>query len=112
LDIDGANNRLSGTLRDGANTAVVEAWRQIWAEQAGAAAEVEGAHSFYLEPTDKSVQVPQGYGFGTLLVAGKDGRFVLNGVLPDSGKFTGTGFVGPTGEVTVYSAFFAKIRVL
>jgi len=109
LNIDGANNRLTGTLSDGTNTASVEAWRQIWTEVPGNAASVKGVHSFYLEAEDSSVGVPQGYGFGTITVTEKDGRMAISGVLPDGGKYTGTGFVGPLGEVLMYYPFYNNL---
>ncbi|RFC41933.1 MAG: Immunoglobulin I-set domain-containing protein/repeat domain (List_Bact_rpt) [Verrucomicrobia bacterium] len=109
--LDSAGNVLSGTLSDGSvNTVGVDGWRNVWLTIPGNASAFKGLHTFYLQqPNDTDENLPQGSGFGSLLVSAKSGVSTLTTCLSDGTKMSSATFVGPNGEVCLYGSLYTNL---
>ena len=108
--IDITANTLSGTLTD-VNTLAskpLNGFRNVWTAKAPTqATNYEKAYTFALEiPAELNgdLDVPQGNGYGAFTV-GLDGKLTCAGSTADGLAYTSAGFVGPSGQVMIYSAF-------
>lgn len=103
LMLDGATNTLTGSVTDAdtvPNTAAIKGWRNKWGTEPPNG--YAGLHTFALEvPADPAT--PQGYGYGSVTVSTAAAANVA-GVLADGVPFSTSSFVGPDGEVLIYTA--------
>jgi len=64
---------------------------------------VKGTYTYYLEKKSSASElVPEGYGFGTMIVNGTTGMLTNTGALADGSRFSSSAFVGPDGEVPLF----------
>lgn len=111
LDVlfDPAAGTFSGTVGNGAKSAMVNGWRNAWAEVSGGAAKMVGTYHFALSQGNADAALPQGSGFGSLTVAQTTGAIVCSGSLADGVSFaSNVGFVGQNGEVLLYAPLYAN----
>jgi len=111
LSLDGAGNLLSGTLSDGsANTVGVDGWRDVWPTMPGNAFAFRELHTFYLEQSNGADEsLPQGSGFGSLLVSLKSGICFVTASLSDGAKMSSSTFLGPDGEGLLYGSLYTNL---
>lgn len=111
VSLDSAGNVLSGTVSDGsANTVSVDGWRNVWPTTPGYAAAFKGLHTFYLQHLNAPDEnLPQGSGFGSLLVSLKSGISFITTSLSDGTKMSSTTFVGPNGEGFLYGSLYTNL---
>ena len=109
LTLESATNTLSGTVKSGAATAVVSGWRNVWAKLINEPATRVGYYTAAIDLTTDigSATVPQGAGFFTFTV-GVDGKLSIVGKTSDGNTITSPGFVGPTGQLLVYTSLYSK----
>lgn len=113
LTLDTVSDTLSGTLKKANSAGVaVSGWRNSWTEIVGNAAKYKGLHTFALRSVSGESAVPQGYGFGSLLIAEKTGLLTLVGSLPDGSVMTGSTFVGSAGQVLLYVPLYSNLGSL
>ncbi len=111
VSLDGAGNMLAGSLSDGsANTVGIDGWRNVWPTTPGNADAFKGLHTFCLQhPNDTDESLPQGSGFGSLLVSPKSGISFITTSLSDGTKMSSATFVGPNGEVLLYGSLYTNL---
>jgi ELWxxDGT repeat protein len=97
----------AGRLYDDIAEATVEGWRQTFHRRSNPATVRQGYHTFALQPqvAPGETELPQGSGFGafTLSTAGTLG---IAGRLPDGTAFTRSTFVGPAGQIGLFSLLY------
>lgn len=86
-------------------TLLATAWRNAWSKTRPATA-YAATYTARLDPANFG-SAPRGYGFATLTVAA-DGSLKTAGKLPDGSGLTQAGFVGPEGQLTLFSLLYAK----
>jgi hypothetical protein len=113
LSFNGMDGTVSGTVDDFAliHSAPVGAWRNPWTTVSKATA-YAGRHNFSLEPPTGDPFVPEGFGFGTFTPNATTGAVTLTGKLPDDTTVTTSTFVGPAGQVLIYSPLYGNTGVL
>ncbi len=111
VSLDSTGNVLSGTLSDGlANNVGVNGWRNVWPTTPGNAVAFTGLHTFHLQHTNATDEnLPQGSGFGSLLVSAKSGLSIITASLSDGTKMSGSTFVGPNGEGFLYGSLYKNL---
>ena len=86
-------------------TLLATAWRNSWSKTRPATA-YAATYTARLDPANSGT-APRGYGFATLTVAA-DGSVKTAGKLPDGSILTQAGFVGPEGQLTLFSLLYAN----
>jgi len=100
------------SVTDGVNTAAFTGWLNTWKVVAGnksPAVAYAGYHTLGLNlPTGlvNDLSVPQGVGYGSFTVSATNGRLTLVGRLADGTAITNATFVGPNGQVLVFSLLY------
>lgn len=106
--LDGSSHLLVGMLTEGQDAAAVEmpleGWFNIWPHLPNKADAYDGYHSFALDLKDAMIPLggPRGHGIGSFK-AGLDGKLTLTGKTADGESFTTSGWLGPQGEVLIFS---------
>jgi hypothetical protein len=105
LSIDPLTGAVTGT--HGAATA--EGWRLVWNATNQPAYHLAGYYSFSLDLSnpadDGQLNIPQGSGFATFTVA-PAGTLIVKGKTADGQTITTSGFVGPDGEIAIYTSLY------
>jgi hypothetical protein len=111
VSLDSVGNLMSGTLSDGSvNTVAVDGWRNVWPTTPGNATAFGGLHTFCVrQPDDADESLPQGSGFGSLLVSARSGSSIITTSLSDGAKMSSATFVGPNGEVFLYGSLYTNL---
>jgi hypothetical protein len=110
VTLDSAGNLLSGTLTDSSsNVAAIHGWRNVWPTADGNAEAFKGMHTFYLQPRSVDNSVPQGSGFGSLIVNAKSGITFINVTLSDGAKFSSATILGPLGQTLLYGSLYTNL---
>lgn len=108
FDLDAVSNLLTGSIIDGANTAPVSGWRNKWSATDKALL-YKGYYTQAMAvpaPPLNDFSYPHGDGYATFTVA-ELGTLTVSGRLADDTAFTTSGgFVGPTGQIAVYTALY------
>lgn len=92
-------------LHTNGTTLLATAWRNTWSKTKLASI-YAATYTARLDPANVG-NSPRGYGFATLIVK-PDGTLTLTGKLPDGSGLTQAGFVGPEGQITLFSLLHAK----
>lgn len=108
VTFDASHNLITGTH----GAAVLTGWRQTWNSTTHPATSRVGYYSASIDLADTLDQgqqsIPQGSGYVTFTV-GSGGTLTVSGKTSD-GQTIGTGgFIGPSGEVLVYQAFYSNL---
>ncbi len=106
-----ANDTVAGTLTLGANQTDLDGWRKIYDKVFYPASPEMGYYSVGIKRTAiniGNVAVPQGSGFASILI-GEDGSTKFTGQSADGIALTGAGFLGPNGEILVFSQTYGKL---
>lgn len=109
------NNTFTGTLtEEDSNTAeAFTGYRNKWLLPKDATA-YAGYYTFALELPQSVVgdlEFPQGNGFGSFTIA-TDGRYTCTGFTADGFAISSAGFLGPVGEVGIYTLSKARVGSL
>jgi hypothetical protein len=108
FDLDAVGNFLTGSIIDGANTAPVNGWRNKWSATDKALL-YKGYYTQAMAvptPPLNDFTYPHGDSYATFTVA-ELGTLTVSGRLADDTAFTTSGgFVGPTGQIAVYTALY------
>ncbi len=110
FDLDLANNTISGSVTDGANSADLDGWRLVWSKTTPVqASDYLGRFNFtYLAPAEAPAQTyPHGYGFGSALIPAT-GTVTVSGTLADGTAFSTASFVGPQGQLAVFRTLYSN----
>ncbi len=103
-------NHLTGTVKIGLETAAISGWRNIWSATTPATSRA-GVHNFmtdFKNPTTDAgnTKLPQGHGFGTVTVTPATGKAAVVGKVADGNAISTTAFVGPIGEVLLFTPLY------
>lgn len=108
FDLDAVSLLLTGSIIDGANSAVVTGWRNKWSATDKALL-YKGYYTQAMAvpaPPLNDFTYPHGDSYATFTIADL-GTLTVSGRLGDDTAFTTSGgFVGPTGQVAVYTALY------
>ena len=108
FDLDAVSNLLTGTIIDGVNSANVSGWRNTWSAT-NKALLYKGYYTQAMAvpaPPLNDFTYPHGDSYATFTVADL-GTLTVSGRLADDTAFTTSGgFVGPTGQIAVYTALY------
>jgi hypothetical protein len=106
-----ADDTVTGMLTLGANQTGLDGWRKIYDKVFYPASPEMGYYSVGIKRTainSGNVMVPQGSGFASVII-GEDGSTKLTGQSADGIALTGAGFLGPNGEILVFSQTYGKL---
>jgi hypothetical protein len=107
LTLDKDSQLVSGTH----GTATVSGWRSTWNATSNPATHRIGYYSAALALADTadigSPAIPQGHGFATFSVA-SSGALTVAGKTADNQTITSAGFIGPNGEIAVYTPLYGS----
>jgi len=107
LTVDTATDLVSGTH----GVAQVSGWRSVWDKTVKPATYRVGYYSAQLKLVDAedigSTTVPQGYGYATFSVDAA-GSLTVAGKTADNLAISSAGFVGPNGEIAVYTSLYGN----
>jgi hypothetical protein len=108
LDLDGADDSLSGTVSElGASAgAAVAGWRNPWTASNLPAQQGLHAAVFELNPAGTPAE-PQGHGYCTVTV-NPSGGTTVKGMTADGASILSSGFMGPAGEVILSQLLYAN----
>ncbi|TDU81203.1 uncharacterized protein DUF1573 [Prosthecobacter fusiformis] len=98
------------TVTIGADSSPFTGWRNVWTATAQAA-NYRGYYTFAIDvPVEfESINyIPQGLGFGSLTVPVNGAAFPLAGKLADGDSYTSSAFIGPDGDLAVFSTLPSK----
>ena len=108
FDLDAVSNLLTGSIFEGVNTAPVSGWRNKWSTTDKALL-YKGYYTQAMAvpvPPPNDFTYPHGDSYATFTVADL-GTLTVSGRLADDTAFTTSGgFVGPTGQIAVYTALY------
>lgn len=108
LTLDPVSNLVSGTH----GTATVDGWRSIWSTTANPASSRAGYYSLGIDLADNSdigqTSIPQGSGYASFVVASA-GTLTVAGKTSDGSAISSAGFIGPNGEIAVYTSLYGNL---
>jgi len=107
LTLDPSTNLIVGTH----GTAPVSGWRSVWNAYNPATNRI-GYYSVGIDLKDNAdlaqVGIPQGSGYASFVVAAA-GTFTVTGKTADGQAISSAGFIGPNGEIAVYTSLYANL---
>lgn len=110
LTFDPSTNLVAGTH----GIAAVSGWRSVWNALNPATHRI-GYYSVGIDLKDSGdigqVGIPQGSGYATFTVA-STGTLTVAGKTSDGSAITSAGFLGPNGEIAVYTPLYANLGSL
>jgi hypothetical protein len=112
LSLDSVTGAMSGLLGP---DAVVTGWRNVWNTLINPAEHLQGYYSFAIDLTDPADQmnadIPQGTGYATFAINAVGG-LTLTGKMADGESITGTSFVGPGGQLWIFTPLYKGLGTL
>lgn len=100
---------VTGALSGTHGMAPVEGWRAAWNALYNPASSREGYYSAGIElgnpMDDGQAAIPQGFGYATITVTA-GGLATVNGKTADGQSITGSGPMGPNGEILFYTSLY------
>jgi hypothetical protein len=110
LTLDPVTNLVTGTH----GIAAVSGWRSIWNALNPATNRI-GYYSVGIDLKDNAdlaqVGIPQGSGYASFFVAGA-GTLTVTGKTADGQAISSAGFIGPNGEIAIYTSLYANLGSL
>jgi|GEM_PF-1250715 hypothetical protein len=111
ITLDSTTGLVSGSL----GGASLSGWRNTWNLLTRPASSREGYYSFSLDLADAGddavVSIPQGQGYANFAVA-PNGTLKIIGKSADGQTFSCSGFMGPDGQICLYSALYRGLGSL
>ncbi|MDZ4288289.1 MAG: S8 family serine peptidase [Prosthecobacter sp.] len=106
LTFDGTAQLVTGTH----GAAAVTGWRSTWSAAHPASTRM-GYYTIGIDLADAAddglVNIPQGSGYAAFTVAAA-GTLTVSGKAADGTAFTSAGFIGPSGEIAIYSSLYGN----
>lgn len=108
LSLSISNNLITGTY----GSAAVQGWRSTWNATTHPAVSRIGYYSAAIDLADSGdvgvATIPQGYGYATFSVAAA-GTLVIAGKTSDGNTLTTSTFIGPNGEIALYTSLYGNL---
>jgi hypothetical protein len=111
ITLDSTTGLVSGSL----GGASLSGWRNTWNLLTRPASSREGYYSFSMDLADAGddcvISIPQGQGYATFTVA-PNGTLKIIGKSADGQTLSSSGFMGPDGQICLYSALYKGLGSL
>jgi hypothetical protein len=108
LTLDPISSLVSGTH----GAATVDGWRSTWNSTLNPASSRAGYYSVGIDLADSGdigqPNIPQGSGYASFVVASA-GTLTVAGKTADGSAISSAGFIGPKGEIAVYSSLYGNL---